>query len=364
LGQPIFTSADLTPMKRTTKFLAALCALAALPVAALAQTASATTAPVGFVTITTLSNSDTIFSTPLAQPAVFSGSVSTLSSATITATGTPGWTTNAFQYVAGTQSNTYYLRFTTGAMAGNYFTVTANTSNSLTVNLAGNLLTSVAVGDQFSIIPYWTLGTLFPASAAGTEFQASTPFARNTEVLFPDQVSLGVNLAPASIFYFINSAWTQAGSTSGAVANDTVLPPDSYVIIRNQAFTGSITVMGGVVTTLQSTPLNSYPTHPQDNFVAVTYPVPTTLNNLGLAAAFVPSTPFSRNDELLVFDNTVATINRSPSAIYFYQNGAWQLAGGNGSNSGSVVLNAGTGFIVRKAVNASGPSTTDWIFNP
>jgi uncharacterized protein (TIGR02597 family) len=351
-------------MKRTTKLFAALGALAALPLTALAQ-ASATTAPVGFVTITTLSNSDTIFSTPLAQPAVFQGSVSTLSSPTITASGTPGWTTNGFQYVSGTQSNTYYLFFTSGAMAGNYFTVTANTSNSATINLAGNLLTNVAVGDQFQIIPYWTLGTVFPASAAGAAFQASTLITRNTEVLFPDQVTQGINLAPASTYFFLNSAWRKAGQSSATVFNDTVLPPDSYVIIRNTAFTGSITVMGGVVTTPQSTPLNSYPTAAQDNFVALTYPVNTTLDNSGLAASIVPSTLIKRNDELLVFDNTTATVNRSPSATYFYLNGAWRKAGQSSStNFGSDPLNAGSGYIIRKAVNASGPATTDWVFTP
>jgi uncharacterized protein (TIGR02597 family) len=331
-----------------------------------AQAVTGITSPVGFVSLTTLSNSDTIFSTPLAQPAVYQGSVSTLSSTTVTAGGTPGWTTNGFVYVAGTQSNTYYLRFLTGAQAGSYYTVTANTANTLTLNLAGGLLTGAAPGDQFAVIPYWTLGTVFPASAAGTAFKASTLFIRNTQIFFPNQTSEGINFAAAAIYYYTNSAWQQAGSPSGTSANDTVLPPDSYVTIRNPAgFTGSITVMGEVVTTPQSTPLNSYATTAQDNAVAITYPVNLTLNNLGLAAAFVPSSIFVTNDQLLTYDNTVTGINKSASAIYYYMNGAWRESGQNSSTDfGTNPIQIGSGFIVRKAINSSGPLTTDWIFTP
>jgi len=357
-------------MIRPIRLLAAI--LAALPLAVFAQSVS--TDPVGFVTLTTLSNSDTIFSTPLAQPEVFRGSVGTLGTVTVTATnstttvqasGTPGWTANAFVYASGTQSNTYYLRFRTGAKAGCYYTVTGNTTDTLTINLAGDLLTGAAPGDQFAIIPYWTLGTAFPASAAGTSFQASTAFTRNTEILFPDQTSVGFNLAPTAIYYFLGSNWCQAGQPTSVSYNDTVLLPDSYVTIRNTAFTGTISVLGGVITTPQSTPINSYQTTAQDNFVALSYPVDTTLNNLGLSSTFVPSTAFSRQDQLLVFDNTTPAVNKSPSAVYYYLNGAWRQAGQNSSTDfGTDVIKAGSGFIVRKAVNASGPGVADWVFTP
>src|SRR5476651_347893 len=151
-------------MKRPAQILTALVAFAALSLAVFAQS-SVSTDPVGFVTLNTLSNSDTIFSTPLARPEAFRGSVGTLSATRITAAGTPGWTASAFVYAAGTQSNTYYLRFRTGAKAGCFYTVTANTVDTLTIDLAGDLLTGAAPGDEFALVPYWTLGTAFPASA-------------------------------------------------------------------------------------------------------------------------------------------------------------------------------------------------------
>jgi len=362
-------------MKRTTKLLSVLCGCAALPLAALAQV-SAATDPVGFVTITTLSNSDTIFATPLAQPEAFRGSVSTLSSSTITASGTPGFTPNAFVYVAGTQSNTYYLRFRTGAKAGAYYTVTANTANTLTIDLAGDLLTGASPGDQFAIIPYWTLGTVFPASAVGTAFQNSINAALiTTQVFFPNINATGINVGLAGTYYFSGNHWRAfvSGETT-LVFDDTVLPPDSYVTIRNKNFAGTITVMGGVVTTPQTSPVNAFATNKQDNFVALTYPVPVTFNQSGLFTSTVSTTNAVRSsanaalivDEVFVYDNTVAGINKSPTTYYF-SGGAWRkfVSGGSLVDSGNdIVFQPGSGVIIRRGVDSAGPRSVDWTFTP
>ena len=57
---------------------------------------------------------------------------------------------------------------------GSYYTVTANGTNSLTVNLNGDSLSTVTAGTSVTLIPYWTLGTAFPASDAGTSYTTST----------------------------------------------------------------------------------------------------------------------------------------------------------------------------------------------
>ena len=315
-------------MLRQIKIIAAL---ATLPVCAMAQSVS--TDPVGFVTLTTLSNSDTIFSTPLARSEVFRGSVSSLTSASVTAAGAPGFTAGAFVYASGTQSNTYYLRFRTGAKAGSYYTVTANTADTLSLDLAGDLLTGVAAGDEFALTPYWTLGTVFPASAAGTAFEASVNAAiRKTEIYFPNQTATGVNLPISATYYFSGGAWHKF-VTGGNVqsSDDTVLLPDSYVMIRNKSFTGKITVMGGVVGGLQVSPISSYNSNKQDNYVAITYPVAVSFRNSGLVNTTSPATGPVRNsvnaairsDEVYVYDNTIPGVNKSP-VTYYFSNGAWR----------------------------------------
>jgi uncharacterized protein (TIGR02597 family) len=350
---------------RVTKLLAVL---VALPLGALAEAVN--TDPVGFVNLTTLSNSDTIFSTPLARPEVFRGLVGAVSSSTITASGTPGWTASAFAYAAGTQSNTYYLRFRTGAKAGSFYTVTANTTTALTLDLAGDLLTGVAAGDEFALIPYWTLGTVFLPSTAGTAFEASSnALARKTEVYFPNNSTVGINLAPSATFYFFNGAWRKVGNPTTTNFNDSTLIPDSYVTIRNKAFTGAITVIGGVVTTSQSAPISSYPSAKQDNFVALTYPIAVSLANSGLfASGVVRASPnsLSRLDEVYVYDNNVAGINKSPSATYYYFNSGWRKIGQSNSidASGDLVFKPGTGVIIRRGLDSSGPRSVNWIYSP
>jgi len=359
-------------MNRPAHFATLLGLLAALPIGLCAQSASVATDPVGFVTVTALANSDTIFSTPLAQAESFRGSVGSLTATTVTATGTPGFTPGAFVYAAGTQSNTYFLRFRTGAMAGSYFTVTANTANTLTLDLAGNLL-GAAAGDQFAIIPYWTLGTVFPASSAGTAFQAAlNAGVRNTQVLFPDQVSQGINLPPAATYFFLNGAWRKVGSSLAVSFNDTVMPPDTYVTIRNTGFTGSIQVMGGVPGTPQMAPVNAFPGVQQDNFLALTFPVPITLNNLGLIGSDPTATPVraspnagNRIDQIFLFDNTATGINKPPSATYFYLNNAWRKVGSSLSvDFGGDLLQPNSGLILRRGADAAGPRSLDWNFTP
>jgi uncharacterized protein (TIGR02597 family) len=358
-------------LRRVTKLLAVL---VALPLVALAEAVN--TDPVGFVNLTTLSNSDTIFSTPLARPEVFRGLVGAVSSSTITASGTPGWTAGAFAYAAGTQSNTYYLRFRTGAKAGSFFTVTANTTTALTLDLAGDLLTGVAAGDEFAVIPYWTLGTVFPPSAAGTAFEASINAAiRKTEIYFPNQTATGVNLPIAGTYYFSGGAWRKFVTGGGTENhNDTVLPPDSYVTIRNKAFTGTVTVMGGVVTGPQATPVSSYATAKQDNYVAFSYPVAVSLRNSGLVNTTSPSTGVVRSsinaavrtDEIYVYDNTVPGINKTP-VTYYYANGAWRkfVTGGSTVDAGDdIVFQPGTGVVIRRGLDSSGPRSVYWSFVP
>jgi uncharacterized protein (TIGR02597 family) len=350
-------------MLRPTTLLAAL---TVLPLAVFAQSVS--TDPVGFVTLGTRSNSDTIFSTPLARAEAFRGSVSTLSATTITAAGAPGWTPSAFVYAAGSQSNTFYLRFRTGAKAGSYYTVTANTTDTLTLDLAGDLLTGATAGDEFALIPYWTLGTVFPASTAGTAFESSaSALSRKTEIFFLDTNLVGINSSALATFFFFNSAWRKVGTAVTSSFNDTPIAPDSYLIIRNKAFTGSIAVMGGVVTSPQATPLNSYATTKQDNYVAISYPIDVSLNGSRLieSGAFRASTSaLVRTDELLVISNTATGINKSSVATYYYLNGGWRKVGSSVSTDfgTDLVFKAGTGAVIRKGVNPSGPTTTQWVF--
>ncbi|WP_175414796.1 TIGR02597 family protein [Nibricoccus aquaticus] len=325
--------------------------------------ATATTDPVGYNTISLLANSDTYVSVPFHRPAAFVGQVSSFSGNVITVAGTPGWTASQFVYASGTQANTYYAFIRSGTKEGNYYTVTANAGNTLTIDLAGDTLTGLAANDSISIIPYWTLGTLFPAADAGVSFTTSaSPFAVQTYVLIPNLQASGINLSTTSSYFFYNGAWRLFGQDLTVSRNDDTLIPDTYFIVRNNASAGTLTQTGSVLTKKFVTPLQTYTGGKQDNPVALLRPVPVTLDDSGLAAsgAFsASSSPLNLSDILLVFDNTVAAKNKSSSATYYYYNGAWRKFGADASqNFGStVVFGPGTGVQIRKATSSTGSAS-------
>ena len=225
----------------------------------------------------------------------------------------------------------------------------------------------VAAGTTVSLIPYWTLGTAFPASDAGVSYTASTStaiFGRKTQILLPDMVSAGVNLASAATYYNYSGAWRLSGTDGTAPYDDTILLPTSYFTVRNSTTATTFTPTGNVYMNRITTPLDTQVSTAQDNAVSLPRPTATTLNDLGLitSGAFTPSTNtsvFGRKDTLLVYDNTVAGVNKASSATYYYYNG-WRLSGTDGTQDyGTTTIPYGVGIKIRKAAASFG-TTAFW----
>ena len=331
-----------------------------------AQTATATTDPVGFTTASLPANSDTNLGIPFTRALEFAGAVQSVSGNVVTISGTPGWSANQFVYAQGTQPKTYYVQF----LGGRYYTVTSNGTNTLTLDTGSGSLGSVAAGTRLQLIPYWTLGTAFPAGDAGKSFTASpNAFNRATEILFPNHAAAGVNATPAATYYFFNGAWRQFGQPVTQSSDDTVLLPDSYFTVRNNstASAGTFTPVGAVVTTTLAIPLNTQTSAKQDNYLVLPRPVATALNDSGLisSGAFVASSSaFNRADELLVFDNNTAAIRKSPTATYYYFNGAWRQFGQPVTTDfgTTAAFSNASGFIIRKA--ATSTASPLWVNAP
>lgn len=315
----------------------------------------------GFQRIALPGNSDTVVAVPFARPPAASGAVQSISTNRVTWQGTPGWQAGQFVYASGTQSQTYYLRIVSGTKEGSFFTITANDANSVTVDLEGDTLGDVTTGDQVTIVPHWTLGTLFPN---GSGVNASpTPGSRTTEILFPDFNATGVNTSPKRMFYYYSGHWYEVGKGMAAPLDDEILYPDFHFIVRQNTASGSELICPGqVVTGKVLVWLGVNASGPRDNFLALPRPVDGTLGSSGLIAsgAFQPSpTPGNRTDTLLVFDNGLVGKNKSPSAIYYYWNNAWRKVGsGTAVFDSAPVFKASAGFILRKA--AAG-AATPWI---
>jgi uncharacterized protein (TIGR02597 family) len=103
-------------------------------------------------------------------------------------------------------------------------------------------------------------------------------------------------------------------------------------------------------------------------------PINVMLNQTGLSpkdGSFVASLPLgglSRQkvavkDQLLLFDNSAAAINKQPSAVYYYTTG-WRLLGDPlAGDRGNDVIPAGTAMLIRKAKAAS-DTTAFWLNSP
>ena len=343
---------------------------------------TAYTTPVGYVTTECKANSDTIVGVPLRQSAAFAGTITVNPNinnpsgfALLSLSGTPNLSVNAFV-------NTHYVKFTItsptpAAGDGQWFIITANTADTITVDLNGGTINAVA-GAGIEVIKFWTLGELFDpavsttiATTTGNAIVSSTSpnaFGRRTTLLIPNYLGTGINLSSAYSYYILDSAkqWRTQGDATTNMGSF-VLWPDSYFIIRHaSSVTASTryTVSGQVELGDFHIQLNTLNSGAQDNFIALPRPVDLTLAslNLGGTDAFMLSestNAFGRRDQLFVFDNSAVGINKSSSATYFYHGGMWKKAGDGNVNHNNDVISAGAGIRIRKYQTNTGTASWD-----
>ncbi len=384
----------LSDWPRTPKIISCLVVLVAHAVllpALFAQ--SATSEPVGFTTTSLLANSDTLISIPFTRAPEFRGAVQSISGNVITVAAKPGWISNQFVYLAGVQPKTYFVLIGGGLAPnpkeGHSYLVTANGTDTLAVNPGGDTLAGIAAGTRVLVIPYWTLATIFPPSDASISFTPTTSTSSyKTQILVPDNAASGTSL-PVNTYFFSNNVdgtpnnigWRLVGSNTTDRGDDPLLP-SGYLVVRN--LNGSPTLplkgIGSVLTTKFATPLRSLATRSQDNAVSMLRPIGVTLNQTGLNpndGSFVATPPAGElqgekavlKDQLLLFDNSVAAINKQPTAVYYYsagrgERGSWRLIGDPvGGDHGNDMIPAGSAILLRKAKTAT-DTTVFWINAP
>lgn len=348
----------------TGALLAAFAALGAFASFSTAQ--SVATTPVGAVTVPAQSNSETFLSLPLSRTPLFVGLVQSIAGNVVTVSSNTNWTAGQFIKSLPAQPDTYYARVRTGNLAGQFFTITSNSSNTISLDSNGFNLAQIGASDRIEITPYWTLGTLFPASSAGSAFTASAnAFTRQTELFFPNLNFIGINAPTADTFFFTSGAWRRVGSAVAMSFNDFVLPPDVFFKVSNKAVASTITIVGQVEIGAIGTVINSS-TVQNDNIVAISFPADVTLAQSGLqqSGAFNASpNAFLRSDELLVFSDVTAGSNRPALSTYFYAGGAWRRLGALATTdfSTEAVFKTAKGIVIRKAATPT-PTSVAWAY--
>jgi uncharacterized protein (TIGR02597 family) len=338
-------------MKRSLLLSIAAAGIAALPLPAIAQ--SVATDPVGFTTTSLLGESDSAISLPFVRPPVFVGGVQSASGNTITVSGNP-FTTNQFVYTQGSQPNRYYALIGPASAAnpkeGHTYPIVANGANSLTVDLGVDNLNGIPAGAQVSVIPNWTLKTVFPPSDQNVSFTPTTSTAAyKTQVRVPDSTAPGTNV-PYTTYYFSNNAWRLVGDENTDRGDDPLMP-DSYFVVRNLngAPTLPLVTLGSVLLKKVSVPLITSTSGPQANPVSLVRPLDVALNATGLNAA---DGSFVTGDELHLFNNSTVGYDK-PARVYVRNpgvlNGRWTLAQDTLNDRGNELIPAGTGFLIVKA---------------
>jgi uncharacterized protein (TIGR02597 family) len=311
------------------------------------------------VTTTVKANSDERAGIVLQRASLFTSKVSSVASGTITVSGT----------ISSLGSQTKYVKFTSGAQLGQWFTLTSSSSTTLTV--VENLATlGVVANDTFEVRPFWTLATLLPAGGglpASADFYDPSSF-----VFFNDPSAVGINLAAsASYFYFSGDAdnvagWYNNGDYSSA--NGAIINPDVSITFRNvTAQNKSIVTVGEVPASKIAIAVASKAPASQDNIIYNPYPASLTLATSGLVSsnAVKPSADFyDPADQLFVYATSSTGLNAAASKAYFYFVGDGDNAAGwydssDYSNAANATIPSGAAFIIRKAKGSN--AIVDWI---
>ncbi len=327
------------------------------------------TAVVGFNVTDCPAGSDTIVSVPFHRPVSGIGTLTGVpqiegDSATVMVAGSPEFADGRFTM------EPHFLRFTGGsARAGWHYLVSSHGLQSLVIDLGGDDLAGVADGDAFELVPYWTLASLFPT---GNEtIHESTGLLLNeraTEVFFFDRESVALNLAPNRKFFRIDIGWREV-APGFPDADHVVVTPGTSFVIRHPAVAQPtrFTAHQWVETGNQAYVLATDALRARDHHLGSARPVPVKLADLDLEPpVFVESAstdPGDRADELHVFDNTLAAVNRQAAAVYFRAGGQWVRDESGYPASDNVEIDAGVGLMIRKAPTAGGTPVI-WVNTP
>lgn len=345
--------------KVSTLVLAALAvSLASFPLSA------ETTDPVGAVVVDLTEGADTIVSIPFTDNPAFVGVVDTVTDLgsdlyQIGLNGTvQAGDANGF-------ANLYYVRFSSGSANGKYFTVSASTTTSVTIDSIGDDLSGLAQSDGLSVYSYHTLASIFPPATQDSLVVSggNLGFQRGSEILLPERSGTGINRAPTLKYFVTSTEWRD--TVNFANSDNVILFPDTYMVIRQKSGAGSKSfVMHG------SVPMNNHNINLQastvstDNYVSVGRPVDTRLDELGLGTEFVDSggnLGFQRADELLVWENP-SGINPAPDKKFFRVAGEWRVTT-DFSASNDYIVPAGAAIIIRKKAQGT-EETLFWNNSP
>lgn len=324
-----------------------------------AQT-TATTDPVGFVTIvvpagTGAAKKTSLFSTPLLDTASITGQavgqVTGVGSNTISNTNA-GWVAGELSAV----TNRFLIQITSGTAAGRMFLIAtnANTTSSVTIEssdvTAQGAINSLGIqaGDAYKILPCDTLSSLF---GVGTPTGTNNTVKGGTNAASADTIVLIVNGAAKTYFYRTSAParWT-LNAPGYADATHVPLPPYAGLQYARLASTPLTNILTGSVPTMARTMAVK---KSGTTLISQFWPVDSTIAGLGLQNI----SGWQAGAKATNADTVVVQSTNGTQATYFYNGVNWlkNAPGFPISNTNPVAL--GSTIQVVKKGSTAGYST-------
>ena len=310
----------------------------------------------GYNKILVPAKSDVTVSVPFTQVAAGAFTVSAVTGSGVTVSNP--LTADAYAPVNGNAR--YYARLTSGAGAGLWSSISANTASEFTL-AEPNVLSKASAGDTFTVYPHQTLATLFPASYEGIAFITAGDAGTNsaaTSVLFKDAAAVGTDKSAAMVCtYYGQYGWLNG---DGAPAGDAVLTPGTFVQVRNSdAGALEVVVSGDVPDTRQAAILDTRAAG-NDLYLANPFPVDVRLDQLGLEDWAASDDAATFKGQLLLYDNVATGWDKSATTVCYYLTGYGWLDG-DGFDANGLVIPAGMGMVLRDSSGVAGHGV--WTVN-
>lgn len=345
-------------------FLRTVLASAVPVVATLSGAADAYSPVYGFLKFDCLAESDTVVSAPFHPVPRWAGRLSAAPASQ--GTGHVRLSlANSPNFAAGeltTRPHFLLVRDASGP-TGRHFDIAAHSANGIDIVATVAELDGLPANGLVSVIPAWTLDTLFPPATQTTFHSSTSPLAsgRKSELLLFDETTLGTSLAPSRRFYVTAEGWFETGGF--AAAGDFALKPGQAFLVRHPAgvaatqFIPHQQVYAGAV----SLSVRTSAEESVDTMLALPRPVPITLDDIDIdfgPGGFEESASnevADRKDQLLVYDNAAAGLNKLPSAVYFRVGGQWRKDEESAfPDAAGEWIEPSAGLLLRKAAGGTG----------
>lgn len=315
-----------------------------LSLAATTQAAEVSTAPVGYTTWTINAGTGTdraltTLGIPLYQPAstidgAASGVITAATSNTLTVSGA-GWTADQLADAA----SPYVVRITSGSAEGRNLLVSANTEDTLTIDLFSSGVTDVsALGivtstDTFELVECDTLLSLFgEPSAEGIDGGAD---ASDADTLF-----IFVNGAWARFYFDTDtSRWSKVTFGFPDASNQVLMPDTAILFSRLADYSSEFVLTGTVPTTSRKVTINASGATP----IGSALPTDISLANSGISG--IPGWVFSSDtlvaDIVFIFDGSWSR--------YYHDGSNWRKITFGTPISDDLMIASGSAVLISKS---------------